>query len=462
VIGRSALPAAILALARSGATQRAWDAFRASGFDTAEDDFELLTLKGRLLKDRAKQAAGAERTALFAQAGAAYERAATLRPDSYPLINAAAMALFADDRVRAELLANKVQNLIESGADTGETPYWGEATRAEALLLLGRNYDARSSLQKAISLAPQAWEDHAATLGQFGAILAATGDDTSWLDPLRPPPTLHFTGILGIAADDIMAHQAIDAAIRRLSPGFGYGALAAGADIIAAEALLVHGAELHVVLPSEPAEFRAASVDPFGHDWAQRFDALLDDAQSITICGQGEATSTAGVTLAEYHAMGLTIEKAAQLQTKAIAMRMEPAERVSPDDLWTGSGRSMHRVDIRVSSSVSPSPLPEGQLLFDIVIDGTAPQSFDSLDLAVRELKAAGDAMMALDSRIGQRSRIAALSAAARRGVVVASRDAGLALLASGMAERVEPCGEIATNDGPLEFCLATLCSASF
>jgi hypothetical protein len=460
VIGRSALPAAILALARSGATQRAWEAFLAAGFDAAEDDFELLTLKGRLLKDRAKQAAGVERVALFGQAGVAYERAATLRPDSYPLINAAAMALFAGDRIRAELLASKVQQLIESGKDKGETPYWGEATRAEALLLLGRNDDAKSSLRKAMSLAPQAWEDHAATLGQFSTILAATGADASWLDALRPPPALHFTGILGIAAADSVAHGAIDAAIRALSPGFGYGALAAGADIIAAEALLVHGAELHVVLPSETAEFRAASVDPFGHNWALRFDALLDDAQSITICGQGEPTSTAGVTLAEYHAMGLTIEKAAQLQTKAIALRMEPAERVSPGDLWAGSGRPMHRVDVQVSSSVSASPLPEGQLLFDIAIDGAAPRSFASLDLAVRALREAGDVVMALDSRIGQRSRIAALSAAARPGVVVASRDAGLALLSAGMADRVEALGEIATNDGPLEVCLATLRAA--
>jgi tetratricopeptide (TPR) repeat protein len=453
-------PATILTLARSGATQRAWDAFLALGFDKAEDDFDLLTLKGRLLKDRAKQAAGVERVALFGQAGVAYERAATLRPDSYPLINAAAMALFAGDRIRAELLASKVQQLIESGKDKGETPYWGEATRAEALLLLGRNDDAKLSLQKAMSLAPQAWEDHAATLGQFSTILAATGTDASWLDALRPPPALHFTGILGIAAADSVAHQTIDAAIRSLSPGFGYGALAAGADIIAAEALLVHGAELHVVLPSEPAEFRSASVDPFGEDWAQRFDALLDDAQSITICGQGEPTSAAGVTLAEYHAMGLTIEKAEQLQTRAIALRLEPAARVSASDLWAGSGRPLHRIDLQVSSSVSARPLPDGELIFDIAVDGATPQSFASLDLAVQALRAAGEATMALDSRIGPRSRIAALSAGARPGVVVASRDAGLALLAAGMADRVEALGEIATNDGPLEVCLATLRAA--
>ena len=73
----------ILSLARAGATSRAWDAFVAAGLDGAED-IHALTLNGRLLKDRARQAAGVERAALFAQSGAAYRRAATLRPDSLP------------------------------------------------------------------------------------------------------------------------------------------------------------------------------------------------------------------------------------------------------------------------------------------------------------------------------------------------------------------------------------------
>ena len=55
----------ILSLARTGATSLAWDAFVSARLDGTEE-VETLTLKGRLLKDRAKQAAGAERAALFA------------------------------------------------------------------------------------------------------------------------------------------------------------------------------------------------------------------------------------------------------------------------------------------------------------------------------------------------------------------------------------------------------------
>ena len=40
--------------------------------------------------------------------------------------------------------------------------------------------------------------------------------------------------------------------------GFGFGALAAGAELLTAEALLARGAELHVILPSDPESFAAA------------------------------------------------------------------------------------------------------------------------------------------------------------------------------------------------------------
>jgi hypothetical protein len=190
---------AILSLARSGATSRAWEAFASAGLDARADDPAALTLKGRLLKDQARAAAGSERTTLFAESGAAYAAAARLRPtDSYPLINAAAMAVFAGDAASAETLAAMALSLIDDGIDPGETPYWREATRAEALLLLGRDAEAEQSLSSAITHAPQAWEDRAATLRQFGLILSARGQSTDWLDPLRPPPTLQYSGILRI------------------------------------------------------------------------------------------------------------------------------------------------------------------------------------------------------------------------------------------------------------------------
>lgn len=449
--------APILALARAGATQPAWDAFIAAGLDRV-NEVDALTLMGRLLKDRARLAAGVDRLALFAQSAASYERAAALRPDSYPLINAAAMSLFAGDRVRSELLASKVLHLIESGADAGETPYWGEATRSEALLLLRRKTDAEASLAKAVNLAPQAWEDHAATLRQMAAILAYVGDNPDWLDSYRPAPCLHFSGIMGIDGNDKNSVQSISNVLAEIKPGFGFGALAAGADIIIAEMLVKAGAGLHVVLPSEPDDFRRSSVEPSGQDWVTRFDHLIETAQSVTICGNGEPTSTATVKLAEYHAMGRAVEFATQLETRATALRVGAFDRPRNDDPWLLSKRAIHYVDVPVSLEKLPEPLPLADLKFELIIDGDASQCFASLSDSIETLSRAGDAIAAVDCQIdGAPTHVRALLARGAPGMIVATRDAALAMLASGITTSVEPVGEMATAAGPVGICITRL-----
>ena len=444
-----------LSLARSGATSRAWEAFLSAGLDGAEE-VEALTLKGRLLKDRAKQAAGAERAALFAQSGAVYAQAARLRPDSYPLINAAAMALFGGDGAVAATIARDVLTLIDGDASQGETPYWREATRAEAFLLLGRADDAQASLAAAITRAPQAWEDHAVTLRQFAAILAEQGEGASWLDARRPAPSLHFSGILGIDSDDAAAAKAIQSAIAEIAPGFGYGALAAGADIIAAEALLAGGAELHVVLPSSSAEFCRTSVAPFGRDWTERFDALCDAAHSLTLCNNGAETSRAGIALAEYHAMGMAVLKASRLESRALALRIEPEDRPAIGGPWLSAGRPIVHVAVTESRPpVAAAELNEGTLLFYLALGDDAgvadPMGFATLQQAIAAIPDR-TVQAAIDCNItGQRDTVRALLQNTPTGSVFASGNAALALLAEGRCGRIEPMGEMETTEGAVE-----------
>jgi len=170
------------------------------------------------------------------------------------LINAATLSLLSGDRGRAEEIAREVLDRIAREPDEPETPYYRAATEAEALLLLGRRDEARAMLEAAVAAAPRAWEDHASTLRQFLIIQDVLGGDRAWLDLLRPPRSLHFAG-------DGAAEAAADPDI-----GFGFGALAAGDELAAAEALLARGAELHVVLPSDPVSFAAAFVDPEGKE----------------------------------------------------------------------------------------------------------------------------------------------------------------------------------------------------
>jgi uncharacterized protein YutE (UPF0331/DUF86 family) len=68
----------------------------------------------------------------------------------------------------------------------------------------------------------------------------------------------------------------------------GFGSLAAGADILAAEALLERGAELHVVLPFDRDEFVRTSVVSAGGDWVQRFERCLASAATVEIASDGE------------------------------------------------------------------------------------------------------------------------------------------------------------------------------
>ncbi|MBL7439274.1 adenylate cyclase, partial [Escherichia coli] len=87
------------------------------------------------------------------------------------------------------------------------------------------------------------------TLRQFATILAELGLDADWLDAYRPPRTLHYAGQMRIR-NDATQSAGIDAVLAAENIGFGYGALAAGADMLIAERLLARDAELHVTLPS--------------------------------------------------------------------------------------------------------------------------------------------------------------------------------------------------------------------
>jgi len=345
-----ALPT-ITACARAGALDHAWSCFVATGYDRVDDEPAALTVKGRLLKDRARRAEGKERRRLLGAASAAYARAAALDGATYPLINAATLALLAGDEVGSAGLAEQVLARIAAHPDEPETPYYRAATRAEALLLLGRDEEAQDALGEAITAAPRAWEDHASTLRQFAAIIAARGVDAGWLEPLTPPRALHFAGHMSFRADG--DHAGLTTRLAGILSaeriGFGFGALAAGADILIAEALLARDAELHLVLPGGPPAFAAVSVDPFGTAWRQRFDAVIARATTIhTVAPLGVLPGQAMIDLADEIAMGAACSHAARLASEAVQLLVPPDNAVDSDGrarrLWAEAGRRQHLV----------------------------------------------------------------------------------------------------------------------
>jgi hypothetical protein len=273
----------IIALARAGSLEHAWYEFAAAGYDRRDDDPAVLNVKGRLLKDRALRARGEERRRLYLESAAAYRRSAELQPGTYPLINAATLSLLSGDRAKAAEIAHEVLERIEREPDEPETPYWRGATVTEALLLLGRFEEAKAALAEAIVAAPRAWEDHASTLRQFILIHDELGADSAWLAILRPPRSLSYSGsaVTSVEPADSELRSKIAVLIVRERVGFVFGGLSAGAEIVAAEAAIEAGAELHVVLPGGTEAFARACVEPAGSGWRGRFDAMVGAAESL-------------------------------------------------------------------------------------------------------------------------------------------------------------------------------------
>lgn len=390
----------ILAHARAGALDHALRLFQDAGLDAIEDDPAVLSLKGRLLKDQARRAAGDVRRALYARSAEAYGAAGAIGWATYPLINAASLSLLAGEPERARALAAKVLARLDKGDDEPDTPYWREATRAEAELLLGRTHEAWLTLQGAIALAPRAWEDHAATLRQFASILAEQGADAEWLEPLRPPRTLFFAGQMGVDLADADFADRVAETLEVERVGFGFGALAAGADIVVAEALLARGAEVHLVLPGGQQAFRAGSVAPMGEAWAVRFDAVVERADTVSVVGEGRLDRLS-VRLAARMAMGKAAMKARLLATEAIQLvAPDAAEAVEAGGsgwaraIWRGAGRrtiSQPAARVRGPESLNPLAAPVGKAFAVLAVDaGPDAETADRLPALWAGLEVAG------------------------------------------------------------------------
>jgi len=291
-----------LALIRAGARDRARFALDdlnaalvgADGVGAGlREDAEAL--EGRLAKELALAARGTERAALAARAASIYEAVADRHDRYFTCINAASMWLIAGDVERARGLAKRALTLTRKAeADEPDTdPYWRVATEAEAALVLGDIEAATSSLARAAALGAHDVAARAVTGRQLRMLCEETGVDTKLLDSLALPDVLHFCGHRitadaeaagGFAARDEAGVAAqIAEFLDRGTFDAAYGALACGADIMIAEALLERHVPVHVVLPFGIDEFEDISVCSGGGGWTARYRSCLERAASVNI-----------------------------------------------------------------------------------------------------------------------------------------------------------------------------------
>ena len=464
----------ILALARAGNPARAWALFTQQGLGEVHDDPKVLTLKGRLLKDRARLAERDgqrdEAREKYASASEAYRAAFALQPDSYPLINAATLALLSDDEGQARTLASEVLRLIEANPDEGENAYWREATRAEALILLGDQIAAEEALRRGIAKLPRAWEDHAATLGQFAVILARQGEDSYWLDAYRPPTSVHFSGLIGLDPDDPAMTEDLIAAIEYLRPGFGFGALAAGADILIAEALVRSGAQLFITLPAAVERFRSVSVEPFGAHWADRFDALVAQAESVDVLAAAIAEEdlplAKAVELATLVSMGEALRRAQTLHSHVHALTIAvPGEDIrTPIKQWTRANLPLQTIAAaRVSQPGSEVDPADRRRIAMIVTSSTGDAvTVEDLQSGLATLRACSSAAketptgMMIELVEGdsatpdQIQRAKTIAQTAPAGAIHTDRQSAMIATVIDPSIRIEEFGELPSMRGPV------------
>jgi class 3 adenylate cyclase len=351
---------AVLALARAGSTGEAARRFADYKLGDVEDE-DVAALEARIAKDEALAAGGD-----FGRAAGLYEQIFRRTGGYYPAVNAATLCLLDGQIERAQTLAGEARAALQA---SGEDSYYAVATEAEVALVLGEPEVAREALLRARELHGGDYSALATTRRQLRLLVDASGAPDDLLHPLSGPPVLHFCGhrIGGPRFphdDETQVTARVAEELDRSSPGFGYGALASGADIICAEQLLKRGADLHVVLPFARDEFVRTSVEDSGEQWVGRFEACLAAATSVTYATDDaymgeDILFIYGTELA----MGMALQRAAWLDADAVQLAVwdglqteHPAGTSVDVARWGATGH--HTVIVRPPNTRVPEPGP--------------------------------------------------------------------------------------------------------
>ena len=314
---------------------------------------DLLALRGRLLKDRARQTAGDARRTAYQPHPPHTKRSSTKR----------AIRFRPSTRRRSRFSPGTRSGLGTGGRDSHaldaakDHDYYYHATRAEVALLANDLSALDATLCVIVDNGLGNEGARATTRRQLREICIAIGVDPAVLAPIQGPTLIHYTGHLyGEDFDDRAFVAELRRTLAELNVGYGYGSLAAGADIVLAEALLERDAAVHVVLPFEREEFRRVSVTACGISWGARFDHIMNHAASIHYATE-DAYLGDDILFgyASRFAMGLAILRADALipmRSRSLwSTRTMPIQASLPATSARGARRSAGR-----SSFICPAP----------------------------------------------------------------------------------------------------------
>ena len=291
---------AVLSLANAGAIDLAFQKYEELDL-ASHKNIDAHSLLGRLKKDQGLAASGATRRRLLDEARAIYEDAyrmavAANDPEAYyPAINAATLALLSGNADLSAHLGREVLDLLKTRLDvalqwnSGDR-YWLLATALEAHLLVGDVASAKALIGPVIAANGSDYASLSSTGRQLERVVEAKGLPADVLSAFIPPCVVHYTGHMIArpgkagrfrAEQEATIAAEIDKLLDGLRIGAAYGALASGADLLFAEALIARGVALNVVLPFSNDDFIEQSVRPAGESWVPRFVACLAAAKTV-------------------------------------------------------------------------------------------------------------------------------------------------------------------------------------
>ncbi|MFM8364340.1 MAG: TRAFs-binding domain-containing protein, partial [Verrucomicrobiota bacterium] len=278
-----------LALARSGSQDAALDVLERLHAE-GRRDAETLGLLGRVHKDFAEKSSSPEdRSGHLERARDFYLEGFRSHSDTYCGINAAALSVSTGRLEDAKALAAEVLGLLPENGD-----HWTIATRAEALLILGRTDEAEADYLEAANLAGARRADFASTLRQCRILGRALGGEAARLAeklpcggvavfaghrpdlPGRRKPRLPAEALPGL-------RQRLLEWLRENQIRIVYSSAAAGADLVFLDAARELGIETHVFLPYPKEGFLRRSVEECGPAWVEKFEEALAAADTVTV-----------------------------------------------------------------------------------------------------------------------------------------------------------------------------------
>ena len=332
----------VLALARSGATRLAVKRYRELRLHRV-GDVDSASLWARIRKDAAFAAPPETRRGRLASAASRYAAVFRATGDPFPGINAATLSLLAGETHEAERIAAA---LLADGALAAPDEYYGMATRAEALTILGRWDEAALAFGTARGFAGGDLGAISTSRRQLSALLGALAPSREisarLMTVLRAPTILLLdAGEVAVQDREAVTREAI-AALSGLEVGVGIAALWTSGSLLLAEAILAKGAALHLVLPFGPEDV-VAQIGAFQSPaTTARFTRCIAAATTVTAAtADGDVADPKLIEYARQIAEGLAEGRARNLSTSWIRFA---AMRGTPAILTTGrAARSGHR-----------------------------------------------------------------------------------------------------------------------